>query len=70
MLTLRRFLERLIDVVLPPRCLGCGVMVRRHGGYCPTCWGSLHWIHHPQCMMCGIVQFKGECVSQRQSGHP
>ena len=54
MVNLRRLMGMMVDVVLPPRCLGCGIIVRRHGGYCPKCWGSLHWIHDPRCLLCGV----------------
>ena len=44
----------LIDLVLPPRCLGCGQVVDVQGTFCPECWGSLRFLEEAEgCEICG-----------------
>ncbi|MFD1626434.1 ComF family protein [Azospirillum griseum] len=44
----------LLDALLPPRCLSCGVAVDRQGGLCAACWGGLTFIAPPFCAVCGL----------------
>jgi len=47
----------LVDVVLPPRCLACGVEIEGQGGrghLCPVCWASLAFVAPPFCACCGF----------------
>ncbi|TWB42377.1 ComF family protein [Nitrospirillum viridazoti] len=44
---------RLLDLVLPPRCLGCGEAVAAAGTLCGTCWRGVGFITAPQCAACG-----------------
>lgn len=41
------------DLVFPPMCLGCGVLVGRHGALCTACWQKLHFIERPFCPVLG-----------------
>ena len=43
-----------VDLVLPRRCLGCGVVVAGDGGVCPGCWDKLEFIASPLCSCCGL----------------
>jgi len=43
-----------LDTLLPPRCLVCGVMVEVDGLLCPTCWSHLSFIAPPLCDHCGL----------------
>jgi len=43
----------LLDLILPPRCLGCGVVVQAHGNLCAECWRSLTFLGPPCCRLCG-----------------
>ncbi|MBV8166898.1 MAG: ComF family protein [Alphaproteobacteria bacterium] len=43
-----------LDTLLPPRCLVCGVMVEVDGLLCPTCWSQLSFIAPPLCDSCGL----------------
>ncbi|HEX6141805.1 MAG TPA: ComF family protein [Geminicoccaceae bacterium] len=43
-----------LDLLLPPRCLGCGARVEVQGRLCPTCWRSLTFIEPPWCRACGL----------------
>lgn len=46
--------NRLLDALLPPRCLGCGEAVDRQGGLCAGCWTRLTFIAPPFCACCGL----------------
>ncbi len=48
-----RALTRVLDLVLPPRCLSCGEAVENPGRLCPTCWRALTFLGPPQCRVCG-----------------
>lgn len=52
--TLRTGITRMLDAVLPPRCLKCGVLVDAQGGVCPACWQGLRFIAAPACACCGL----------------
>jgi ComF family protein len=43
----------LVDFALPPRCAGCGVIVRDDNQLCLTCWGSLDFLTGQGCASCG-----------------
>src|SRR3546814_5379511 len=49
-----RPLQRVLDLVLPPRCLGCGELVERQGTLCVTCWAAIAFVTDPQCRCCGL----------------
>ncbi|NQW09781.1 MAG: ComF family protein [Alphaproteobacteria bacterium] len=42
-----------VDLVLPPRCLACGVEVPSLGSLCLGCWADLRFISRPLCDLCG-----------------
>ncbi len=44
----------LIDLILPPRCLSCGIPVTDPGTLCGTCWPALTFIGTPFCATCGV----------------
>ena len=43
-----------LDIVLPPRCVGCRSHVDRQGDLCPACWTGLTFIEGPVCRICGF----------------
>ena len=43
----------LLDLILPPRCLRCGVQVEDAARLCAECWRSLTFLGPPQCRLCG-----------------
>lgn len=45
--------RRVLDAVLPPLCLSCGVVVAEPGALCPQCWGRLRFLAPPCCDACG-----------------
>jgi ComF family protein len=42
-----------LDLVLPPRCPGCGEIVDGDDRFCATCFADLHFLGAPQCAVCG-----------------
>ncbi|WP_156256508.1 ComF family protein [Sandarakinorhabdus oryzae] len=48
-------LRAVIDVVLPPRCPGCGEMVDGDDRFCAACFGQLQGLGPPQCACCGVT---------------
>jgi ComF family protein len=51
---LQRLTRRLVDVVLPPRCLACGLTVEEPGTLCGGCWGRITFFAPPWCADCGL----------------
>ncbi|MEQ8965974.1 MAG: ComF family protein [Azospirillaceae bacterium] len=45
---------RLLDAVLPPRCLVSGAPVDRAGTVAPPVWGTLTFLAPPWCVRCGL----------------
>ena len=46
--------RRVVDLLLPPRCLACGEIVSADGALCPTCWSKVAFIAAPCCRRCGV----------------
>lgn len=46
-------LRLVIDVVLPPRCPGCGEIVDGDDRFCAACFTQLQALGPPQCACCG-----------------
>jgi ComF family protein len=49
-----RPVQALIDLVLPPRCPSCRVIVDGDGRFCGDCWPQLQFITAPMCARCGL----------------
>ncbi len=45
--------QRLLDQLLPPRCLSCGTGVQNTGRICSDCWKDLEFLQGPACDCCG-----------------
>lgn len=45
--------RRLLDMVLPPLCLGCNEIVTTPGTLCAACWPTFSFIASPYCARCG-----------------
>ncbi|TCT04317.1 ComF family protein [Aquabacter spiritensis] len=41
--------RRILDLVLPPTCIGCGTLIREPGGLCGACWRRMSFIERPYC---------------------
>ncbi len=46
--------RRVMDVLLPPRCLSCGTIVGADGSLCAECWSKIDFISAPCCVRCGV----------------
>ena len=72
---LLRLLTRVFDVLMPPQCLRCGMIVETTGTLCPSCWPQLRFIDGPCCAVCGVPfevdlgekAICGECARARPS---
>ena len=47
-------LQMLVEMIYPPRCLGCGEMVESDFGLCPACWRDTPFIGGLVCETCGV----------------
>ncbi len=52
--SLARLAKRALDILLPPQCLGCGVLVETQGALCPACWSDVDFLGPPCCHACGL----------------
>lgn len=43
-----------IDLALPPRCPGCGVVTMADHLFCVECWSKLDFLNGPGCRTCGL----------------
>jgi predicted amidophosphoribosyltransferase len=50
--SLRRAPLRLLDLLLPPRCAGCGGGVAETGALCSNCWAAIEFLAPPACRRC------------------
>lgn len=50
---LRQAGRQVLDVLLPPRCLGCEVLVGEPGTLCADCWARVDFLAPPLCAACG-----------------
>lgn len=71
--TATAMLTTLVDLALPPRCPGCGIVTREPHRFCAGCWSSLRFIGPPWCAACntpfaydrGAGALCGPCVERR-----
>ena len=52
--TARRAATALVDLLLPPRCPGCGMIVAGQDRFCSDCWSQLDFIVPPACACCDL----------------
>lgn len=46
-------IQTAVELVYPPRCLGCGVLVTSDFGLCGSCWRETPFISGTVCQACG-----------------
>ncbi len=51
---LLRHLQRLVDSMLPPRCINCRALVDRETALCTDCWPLVDFLAPPVCLCCGF----------------
>lgn len=44
----------IINFILPPRCLKCGIVLNHSDGLCPDCFNEIDFISRPYCQRCGL----------------
>ena len=54
MSVVQRSANALVDLVLPHRCILCGIIVQDAGGFCPECWQELDFLGAPACHCCHL----------------
>lgn len=50
----RRAASTVVDLLLPPRCPGCGMIVAGQDRFCVDCWAGLDFIVPPSCARCDL----------------
>lgn len=45
--------RRVLDALLPPRCLACGGLSETPGALCARCWEAVSFLTAPFCAQCG-----------------
>jgi len=46
--------DKVLDLLLPPQCLNCGIVVAEIETLCPACWSAVNFITPPHCDVCGL----------------
>ena len=54
--------QKIIDIILPPRCLLCGKILSDRNGLCETCFEKIRFIGTPCCRKCGQPLQSGKSV--------
>lgn len=72
------FWRRLLNILLPPRCIKCGKILSEKNGLCPECFNSINFISAPYCHRCGrpfiketnlkfaTKQYCGACLQKKK----
>lgn len=45
--------NKVMNLLLPPRCISCGELVNDVGSLCGKCWAEIDFINEPLCISCG-----------------
>lgn len=48
------FISKIIDFILPPRCISCGKVLSLSDGVCEDCFNKINFITTPYCNKCGM----------------
>lgn len=66
--------QKIIDILLPPRCLVCGKVLEGENGLCEDCFKHINFISAPICYKCGNPLPAGQkgiccpvCVSDKKN---
>lgn len=43
-----------LDLIIPPRCAGCGATLEVSNHLCASCWAKMEWIDKPYCPVSGL----------------
>lgn len=47
-------IKKIIDAILPPRCLMCGGIVNSDNSLCNECFSKVNFVSRPYCRHCGV----------------
>ena len=48
------WMRKLVDIVLPARCLACGCIIEQQGALCTGCWSDVRFVAGAVCRYCGL----------------
>ncbi|MEX0329755.1 MAG: double zinc ribbon domain-containing protein [Ruegeria sp.] len=51
---IRQRIQTVVELVYPPRCMGCGVLTEADFGLCGACWRDTPFIGGAVCESCGV----------------
>ena len=69
------FFKKLINLILPPRCINCGKIVDEDNSLCVDCFNKMRFISKPYCQICGTPfessddlaqSICGKCLSKKR----
>lgn len=72
------FWRKLLNIILPPRCIKCGRILSEKNGLCSECFSSINFISAPYCYKCGrpfekesnlkfaTKQYCGACLQKKK----
>ena len=60
--------QNIINLILPPRCLKCGVVLLDSDGLCADCFNEINFISQPYCKKCGMPFGQGEINKEKLCG--
>lgn len=70
--------QKILNVLLPPRCIKCGKILSEKNGLCPECFNQINFISAPYCYKCGhpfvkendlkfaAKQYCGACLQKKR----
>ena len=65
---MKPFFKKLINFILPPRCINCGKIVSEDSSLCVECFNKIRFISKPYCKICGIPFESTEDLTQNVCG--
>ena len=51
---MKEFFQKILNMILPPKCLCCGKIIRDENGFCADCFQKINFITAPYCARCGL----------------
>lgn len=73
---MKQFLQQIIKLFLPPRCIKCGAILGDEDGLCAECFNHLNFISAPYCQKCGApfaeknthkALLCGKCIKEKDN---
>lgn len=51
---MKTFLKKLLNLILPPKCICCGKIIYEENGLCASCFQKVTFVTTPYCKRCGL----------------